>query len=241
MRRHFVVVPCLLFLAACASTQFPPSVANAPPGANADELWRLLMQGNGEYVAGKLTYPGLVLDREKTAPGQNPPVTLLSCADSRVPPELAFYQTVGDLFVTRAAGNVADQFTIASIEYAILQRYTRVIVVLGHGECGAVKEAIKNVGGTPAVDALLKRIRDGIPNRPCETADDACVNQWVPLNAQASSKYLVGHSEVIHKAVCGPQPTATVVTANYNLVSGRVEVIPWATGDSPCHVVGIGQ
>jgi carbonic anhydrase len=241
MRKHFVIVPCFLLLAACASTQFPPSVANAPE-ANADELWRLLMQGNGDYVDGKLSYPGLVFDREKTAPKQNPPVTFLSCADSRVPPELAFYQTVGDLFVTREAGNVADQFTIASIEYAIVQRYTRVIVVLGHEECGAVHAAIENKGGTPAIDALVARIRTSFPPGHCTNpSDPKCVHDSVVLNARASAKYLVANSETIHTAVCNPMPTVTMLTAYYNLVSGRVEVIPWPAGDSPCHAVGTAE
>lgn len=234
------LVPCLLLLAACAT--HTPSSVTKKPDAKADELWRMLMEGNDEYVAGVLDYDALIMDRERTAPSQDPHVTILSCADSRVPPELAFYQSVGDLFVTRGAGNVADEFMLASIEYGIAKEYTRLIVVLGHEECGAVQAAIENKGGTPPLDALVKRIRKSFPEGHCTNPKDPkCVEESVVLNARASAKYLVATSDVIHKAVCNPLPTVTMVTANYNLVSGRVEVIPWPAGDSPCHVAGIGE
>jgi carbonic anhydrase len=159
-----------------------------------------------------------------------------------VPPELAFHRTVGDLFVTREAGNVADQFTIASIEYGILNKWTRMIVVLGHESCGAVEAAIADGGTTVPLKALVKRIRKSFPEGHCtKPGDPQCVHDSVVLNARASAKYLAANSETIHDAVCGASPTATVVTAYYNLVSGRVEVIPWPAGDSPCHVVGIAE
>ncbi|MDP9194998.1 MAG: hypothetical protein M3P06_25155 [Acidobacteriota bacterium] len=236
MSKRFLIVPCLLLLAACV-THKPPSVTKTPD-AKANELWRMLMDGNEEYVAGVLAYDELIMDRERTAPMQDPHVTILSCADSRVPPELAFYQSVGDLFVTRGAGNVADQFMLASIEYGIAKEYTRLIVVLGHEECGAVQAAIENKGGTPALDALVKRIRTSFPRGHCTNPKDPkCVEESVVLNARASAKNLVASSETIHGQVCGPQPTVSMLVANYNLVSGRVEVIPWPAGDSPCHVV----
>jgi carbonic anhydrase len=237
--RKLLVVPCLLVFAACAATQTPLPL---DPTMSQDQLWTVLMKGNDAYVAGSIGYGGLVIDREKTAPKQNPPVTILSCADSRVPPELAFHRTVGDLFITREAGNVADQFTIASIEYGILNKWTRMIVVLGHESCGAVEAAIADGGTTDPLKALVRRIRKSFPEGHCTNpTDPQCVHDTVVLNARASAKYLAASSETIHNAVCGPQPTATVVTAYYNLVSGRVEVIPWPANDSPCHVVGIAE
>lgn len=240
MRRHLFIVPCLLLFAACA-THIPRSVTKTPD-ANANDLWRMLMEGNDEYVAGVLDYDALILDRERTAPHQDPHVTFLSCADSRVPPELAFYQSVGDLFVTRGAGNVADQFMLASVEYGILKEYTRLLVVLGHEECGAVQAAIENKPLTPALNALVKRIRASFPEGHCTNAKDPkCVQELVVANARASAKNLVASSETIRGQVCGPQPTVSMLVANYNLVSGRVEVIPWPAGDSPCHVVRIAE
>jgi carbonic anhydrase len=240
MRKHFVIIPCLLLLAACTSMQTPLPL---DPGMSSEQLWNTLMKGNDAYVGGSIGYGGLVIDREKTGSSQNPPVTILSCADSRVPPELAFHRTVGDLFITREAGNVADEFTIASIEYGILNNWTRMIVVLGHESCGAVEAAIAGGGGTDPLKSLVARIQKSFPKEGhCkDPKDPQCVHDSVVLNARASAKYLSGHSETIHTAVCGPSPTVTVVTAYYNLVSGRVEVIPWPAGDSPCHVVGIAE
>ena len=239
MRKHFLV-PCLLLLAACTSTQTPLPL---DPGLSNEQLWDVLMKGNEAYVGGSIAYGGLVIDREKTGVKQNPPVTILSCADSRVPPELAFHRTVGDLFIAREAGNVADEFTIASIEYGILNNWTRMIVVLGHEGCGAVEAAIAGGGPTDPLKALVARIRKSFPKEGHCTnpSDPKCVYDSVVLNARASAKYLAATSNTIHDAVCGASPTATVVTAYYNLVSGRVEVIPWPAGDSPCHVVGIPE
>ncbi len=239
MRARFLVAPVLLLLGACTSVQTPLPL---DPAMSSEQLWSVLMQGNEAYVAGSIGYGGLVIDREKTGVKQFPPVTILSCADSRVPPELAFHRTVGDLFVTREAGNVADEFTIASIEYGILNEWTRMIVVLGHESCGAVEAAIANGGTTDPLKALVARIRKSFPEGHCTNpTDPKCVHDSTVLNARASAKYLAATSEPIHDAVCGPQSSVTVVTAYYNLVSGRVEVIPWPAGDSPCHVVGIAK
>lgn len=241
MRKHFVIVPCFLLLAACVFGQTPPPADQNAPVPSSAELWDTLMRGNESYVDGRVLFESLVFDREKTAPNQNPPVTILSCADSRVPPELAFHRTVGDLFVARVAGNVADVFTIASIEYAIGQQYTRMIVVLGHEECGAVTSAMTYKPPPPPqppptpIEALLRRIRLSFPAGHCDnTNDPKCVRDSVELNTRASAKYLIATSPIIKKAVCAPQPTATLVTAYYNLVSGQVKVVDWPRGDGPC-------
>lgn len=240
MRTRFLVAPVLLLLAACTSVQTPLPL---DPGMSNDELWTVLLRGNEAYVGGSIGYGGLVFDREKTAPKQNPPVTILSCADSRVPPELAFHRTVGDLFVAREAGNVADEFTIASIEFGILNNYTRTIVVLGHESCGAVEAAIVDGGTTDPLKALVKRIRESFPNDHCEDpTDPMCVRDSVLLNMTASAKYLIGKSTstTIHDAVCNRPPATRIamVTAYYNLVSGRVEAIPFPV-DEACRAAAM--
>jgi len=238
MRKLFLVGPVLLLLAACVTR--PPHIE---PDAGSDALWDMLMTQNQNYVDGSVTFAGLKLIREQTAGKQSPPVTFLSCADSRVPPELVFHQTVGDIFVIREAGNVADTFSVASIEYGVLNPdiRTRMIVVLGHEGCGAVKAAIQNAGGTPSLDALVKRIRDSVPNPPCtDPNDEGCVNRWVKLNAIASAKYLIAAktSAEIRKAVCSTPATVALRTAYYNLVSGRVELIPFDAGEA-CRAPGV--
>jgi carbonic anhydrase len=228
MGKSFLVASLLLlFLAGCATTQTPSPV---DPNMSNDQLWTMLTNGNGRYAGNSLTFGHLINLRAATAPpnDQNPPVTILSCADSRVPAELVFHQSVGQLFVTREAGNVADQFTLASIEFAIVKKYTRMIVVLGHEACGAVVSAMTDSGGTPALDALVARIRTSFPDDICtDPIDPVCVRGAVVLNTKASARYLITASPTIRGAVCTRPPAERVSmrAAYYNLASGRVEPI----------------
>ena len=140
----------------CAAQVFP---APWPKTVTPEAAWQTLMAGNATYVAGALPYTDLAARRDETAGGQHPPVTILSCSDSRVPPELVFGRTVGDLFVVRVAGEVADSFAIASIEYAIEHDWTKLIVVMGHEECGAVVAALSpDDPPTASLVILVQRI-----------------------------------------------------------------------------------
>jgi len=229
--RFLAALFLLLFLAACATTQPHPD-PNVPDGSN-DVLWDRLMTGNRSYVGGSISFDDLDVLRENLAVTQNPPVTILSCADSRLPPELVFRQTIGDIFVLRAAGNVADTFSVASIEYGIINEdiKTQMIVVLGHEGCGAVKEAIRGTGGTPALNALVARIRNSFSPHPCNNPNSSeCVNSWVRLNAVASAKHLIAAStsQKIRDYVCSSR--TSLRTAYYNMVSGKVDVIPFDVG-----------
>jgi carbonic anhydrase len=159
----------------------------AAPILLADE-WSNLMRGNRRYVRGQLVYSHLRSQRNATRSGQHPPVTVISCADSRVPPELMFDQTVGDLFVVRVAGNVIDDFNLASVEYAAAHGWTKEIVVIGHESCGAVEAALssKDPGSDP-LRALVKKIRENInfdPDKPPP------FRRAIELNARASAEQL---------------------------------------------------
>ena len=183
-----------------------------------DELWQSLIEGNRAYVGGTVTFDHLIDLRQHSADHQNPPVTILSCSDSRVPPELIFNRSLDQLFVIRVAGNIAGTFELASIEYAIANGYTKLIVVLGHENCGAVKAAI--AGGdapTPSLEALLQRIRRSFHAKP------ATVRAAVEANAHASADHLLANSKVIREAVRSGK--VGLVAAYYNLTSGVVERI----------------
>src|SRR6202040_476083 len=125
------------------------------------KLWNSLMEGNRTFVAGRVTFEHLADLRHESAAHQEPPVTVLSCSDSRVPPELVFDRSLDQLFVVRVAGNVASAFELASIEFAISNGYTKLIVVLGHEECGAVRAALTATApSTPTLVTLVQRIRE---------------------------------------------------------------------------------
>ena len=180
--------------------------------AHADE-WSDLMKGNRRYVAGHLVYSHLRSQRRATRDHQNPPVTIVTCSDSRVPPELIFDQTVGDLFIIRVAGNVIDQFNLASVEYAVSKGYTKLIVVIGHESCGAVDEALsdKDKFGSPSLDALVKKIRDNL------SGHKPAIERAVEMNAHASAEQLRA-SEIIRDS------KVKIVTAYYAF-DGKVRTV----------------
>jgi len=132
--------------------------ADKQPCGTPDECWSLLDRGNANWWT-----PGRSLQHPNQYPGrrgevvkkQSPFAVVLSCADSRVPPEVVFDRGVGDLFVIRLAGNVLDDFAVGSIQYAVdIEKYTKLIVVLGHQRCGALEAAV-NGGQLPDPIALL--------------------------------------------------------------------------------------
>jgi carbonic anhydrase len=184
------------------------------------------LKGNGEFAAGGV----LRTDVGKAPYGkQSPEITVLSCADSRVPPELVFHQSVGDLFVVRTAGNIAGPFDIASIEYAIApkQNWTKLIVVLGHSSCGAVDSALTATAptGSNSLDALLDRIRESFVgiSRPWSIAN---LKEATYANARYSAQYLVAHSAIIRGAVTRTENRIEIIPAYYDLETGRVTRVP---------------
>jgi carbonic anhydrase len=213
----------ILFFVAFPLFAQAPFPAPWPKPINPEAYWQTLMTGNATYVAGALPYTGLGAQRDATAGGQNPPVTVMSCADSRVPPELIFGRAIGDLFVVRVAGNVAGPFDIASIEYAIDHDWTRLIVVMGHEDCGAVKAALDpNDPPTPSLVALVQRIRESFIGWPDWSGSDR-TERAVKANARSSAAYLLAHSAVIRKAVLDHH--VGLIVAYYNLRSGKVEEV----------------
>lgn len=131
----------------------------APAQVPADRIWNELASGNGRFVSGKSEPANLIARRKELAKTQNPRVAVLSCADSRVPPEIVFNQGLGDLFVVRSAGESADPLAVGSLEYAVEHLGTVVIVVMGHESCGAVKAACSGEKpGSPNLDAVVTPI-----------------------------------------------------------------------------------
>jgi carbonic anhydrase len=118
------------------------------PKVSAGDAFALLREGNLRFVAGHTEHPNQGSDRRfETSKGQSPFAVVLTCADSRLSPEIIFDRGLGDLFVLRVAGNVADPDIIASIEYAVEHLGSSLVVVLGHEKCGAVKAALDASGG----------------------------------------------------------------------------------------------
>ncbi len=137
------------------------AAASQDPGVRPDEAMQRLKDGNGRFAAGKSSHPNITPARrqETTKDGQKPFVTVLSCSDSRVPPEAVFDQGVGDVFVVRVAGNVCDVDEAGSIEYGVDHLGTPLLVVLGHTHCGAVTAVVTSAEVHGNIPPLVGKIR----------------------------------------------------------------------------------
>lgn len=185
------------------------------------QTWSDLEKGNDRFIAGTLEFKNLDTKRvDLRRDGQHPNVTILSCADSRVPPELLFDQSLGRLFIVRVAGNIADTFATGSIEYAVLNGWAKTLIVLGHEKCGAVQAAMGS--GNPAQDALsmvVERIRAHLPN----TSDEPTA---IKANAQNSKKYLLATSVTIRNAATRRENPINIFAAYYDMTTGKVTKLP---------------
>ena len=193
---------------------------NAAP--TPEVLWSALVTGNKQFVAGEITYDKLKAERDQFREHQFPPMTILSCSDSRVPPELVFNQSLGTLFVIREAGSVADTFGLASIEYAISEGYTSLIVVLGHENCGAVKASLGGADpGSPNLLALATRIRMSFVGIEWDSRNPETVKKAVEANTRASVAALLAQSKIIRDAAMTGK--LKIVAAYYDLDTGEVK------------------
>jgi len=166
-----------------------------------------LIEGNRRFVTGSMTAHehDLQVLQAKTAEKQQPFAAVLSCADSRVPVELVFDQTIGHIFVCRLAGNVTTPEVIASLEYGAAVLGTRVILVLGHSNCGAVAATIKSSAVPGQISALFPRIRPAVdlagPNIEAATKANAKIHARLLAEASTVIGGLVKDNKV--KVVAG--------------------------------------
>jgi carbonic anhydrase len=148
--------------------------------------------------------------------GQEPWAIVLCCADSRVVPELIFDTGIGELFVVRVAGNIANTSTIASIEYAVANIHSPVIVVLGHENCGAVTAAMADTNHGSNLKHLLSHIQ---PAKEASSVQN--VNDVAKLNAVLTAKELSDKSDIIMSAL--QKDKLEVIPAYYHLETGKVD------------------
>jgi carbonic anhydrase len=190
-----------------------------------------LREGNRRFVAGQSTTAALLSSarREALVSGQEPFAIILGCSDSRVPAELVFDQSFGDLFVIRVAGNIVAPSQVGSVEFAASRFGTRLVVVMGHSQCGAVIATVEELQGQqsnqsknlrsivdrvrPSVEPLLAGKRHGDP--------DELLRAAVRANVRASVNHLRRGSELLEKLI--PEIGLLVVGAEYSLETGEVE------------------
>ncbi len=199
-----------------------PSAHASPPALpSADKVWSDLVDGNKRFVSGKTRAYSVVHLRAKLASGQQPNVIVLSCSDSRVAPELVFDQSLGDIFVVRTAGNVADPVALGSIEYAVDHIHSPLLVVMGHQKCGAVAAACSGDKMPSAnLQAIVDKIDPAMIQAKTYAKSDELIESTVKENVHQSAKDLLANSAIIRDAVKSGK--LTVVEAEYELGSGEV-------------------
>lgn len=206
---------CVVFDAARQSAQTP------------DAALQRLMDGNARLLAGKTINCDLLAQIEATAGGQAPFAAIVGCIDSRVPPELVFDQRLGSVFAARIAGNFVNTDIIGSLEFATAASGAKLILVLGHSECGAIKGAIDNVqlGNLtatlsniwPAVEATT-----GVPSER-NSKNKAFVQAVAETNARLAARMLLDRSPTMSGLV--DAGSLKVVAAMHDIGTGRVSLL----------------
>lgn len=190
-----------------------------------EEALQRLLDGNKRFRDQHMTSFSKDLERIRrhTAEKQEPFAAVLSCADSRVPVEIVFDQAIGDVFVTRIAGNIATPEAIASLEYGAIVLGTKVIVVMGHGDCGAVKAtmAVKTVPGQ--ISSLYPYIYPAVEQVGKSTGSGKSVEAVTKQNAKNQADLLRNASPVLAELV--HQKKLLVVAAFYDLPTGHVQML----------------
>jgi len=196
-----------------------PAHSDQPSVAPAEAIAKL-KEGNGRYTSGNLQHPGQTTERRtELANTQYPFATIVSCSDSRVPPEIVFDQGLGDLFIVRVAGNVINDEGLGSIEYSVDHLGTRLILVLGHQSCGAVKAARETIaakGKAPGhIESLVMAIKPAVE----ATAKDD-LDTTVKANVKNVVKALRSSTPILKAKVDSGE--IQVIGGYYSLDTGAV-------------------
>jgi carbonic anhydrase len=232
-RRFLAAAGGLAGAAALGPGQAADALANslggrAPHPKTPTEALRLLQAGNKRYRQGKLQLRDYSPVGERRAADQKPFGAIITCADSRISPELVFDVERGNIFVARIAGNSIDTGTLGSTEYAVAVLGVKLVMVLGHSDCGAIKAAISVVNdgkSYPAskygqignvIDLLVPTVRSLPPK-------ERHLGRCVPANAIAQASDLARRGPIIAPAVAAGK--LRVVAGVYNIANGAVSVV----------------
>ncbi len=221
------VIASLILGSGCASAVHSRDAVMTKSGQQAmtpDDVVADLRAGNERFVSGNATPRDWLAQAEETAAGQYPKAIVLSCVDSRVTPELIFDQGIGDIFVARVAGNIEDVDQLGGMEFGTRVAGAKVIVVLGHTSCGAVKGAIDRVE-LGNLTTLLQGIEPAVEAVPVgqggrTSKDTGYVDRVVEENVRLTVLDITNRSDVLSGLVASGD--LKVVGAVYDLSTGKV-------------------
>ncbi len=246
MKRGFLgVAACaiaLLATTACSTTEDPGTVNEStvttssvntegtatgvkelPTINNGDDAMSVLESGNAMFLNGQYNGDITQATRENLAAnGQTPHTVVITCSDSRVPPELIFDAGLGELFVIRTAGNVVGDYEVGSVEYAVDHLHAPLILVMGHSGCGAVDSAIQGGHAGGHVDDILEEIQPSVAQAQAqsqETEASAIADLAENLNVQNTVNNLM-ESDIISQAV--QNGTLKIASGKYDISTGQI-------------------
>jgi carbonic anhydrase len=222
--RFAVIVAALWIFGIAQLSEVPAATSAGASAMSPAQALARLMAGNQRFQNDTTGHPLLnARRRAELAGGQAPFAVILSCSDSRVPPELIFDQGLGDLFVVRLAGNTVTRAGLESIDYAADHLGSNLIMVLGHDSCGAVKGALTECVSKPAAE--LPEIFANI----CPAVDEARKKSGDNLESSAIDLNVTDQVKILERSPLFKKRVADgslkIVGARYNLESGKVEII----------------
>ena len=207
-------------MTAAGLAQVPP--APEPSPLTGDEALQKLVEGNRRHLSGEFTITQRLAERrQQVAKAQHPFAAILGCSDSRLPPEIVFDHSLGDLFVVRVAGNIVDMNGLASLEFAATQFGTPLILVLGHARCGAVAAALAETRVPGHIVSLVDAIKPAVTmakGQPGDPLDNA-----IRANIRHTVEELKTSQPILGDLVKAAK--LKVAGAIYSLDTGRVEIL----------------
>jgi len=234
---------------ALASAVTPSSYGGAPPVAaemtkarqsamTPGDAWLRLKKGNDRFVAGRPVHRDLLEEARLTAAGQHPFAAIVSCLDSRTAPEQVFDQGIGDIFCARVAGNVVNDDIVGSLEYACNVVGARLIVVVGHDSCGAVKGAVESIK-LGKLTGLLEKIEPAVAAAMRETggtrssSNHALVERATADNVVLQMNAILDKSKILRSMLNHGE--IALVGAVQDLKTGRVTLVKLKEGGASSH------
>lgn len=201
---------------------------------SAQDALKRLQEGNQRFVTNQ-SEVGKFHPKE-CASDQEPFAIILGCSDSRVPAEIVFDQGLGHLFVIRVAGNIVAPSQVGSVEFAAEQFGTRLVVVLGHSQCGAILATIDQLsrpreGQSPNLRSIVERVRPSVEtlmNTDVQHNRESLVQEAVRANIRASANHLRHGSQILEQLI--QRDGLIVVGAEYSLDTGEVEFFDGLSG-----------
>ena len=196
-----------------------PRPVHAQTSLSPDEALHELLAGNQRFASNQLTSitHDLTIMKERTVNKQEPFAAVLTCADSRIPVELVFDQTIGHIFVTRVAGNVVTPEIVASLEFGVAVLGIKVLLVIGHSNCGAVRAAMTTDTVPGQISVLYQRIYPAIEK------SGGIIEKAIQANARNQAELLRASSTVIRETTKAGK--LKVESAVYDLATGKVSLI----------------